>query len=153
MESDAQTRAADHPLLRTVQQRLGGRLLGIEQRHPNRVWLEIPPEHVLEACGVLFSELGGRLATASGVDLRDAVEVNYHFAFDAQACVVTVKTRAPKPDPHLPSLAPLIAGANWIEREINDLIGCRFVGHPNLERLILADDWPEGVHPLSREFA
>jgi Ni,Fe-hydrogenase III component G len=80
------------------------------------------------------------------------VEVNYHFCFDAEHCVVTVKSWAEKPEPHIESITPIIVGAEWIEREINDLIGCTFDNHPRPERLILADDWPEGVHPLSREY-
>jgi formate hydrogenlyase subunit 5 len=42
--------------------------------------------------------------------------------------------------------------AEWIEREIQDLLGIRFDGHPNPKRLILADDWPEGVYPLRKDF-
>ncbi|MFH1572168.1 MAG: NADH-quinone oxidoreductase subunit C [Gemmatimonadota bacterium] len=131
---------------------LGERVTAMRTPKPNRVFVEVAPEDNVAAARILFDELGGRLATVSGVDLQDAVEINYHFAMDADRCVVTLKVQAAKPDPHIESLAPHIAGASWIEREINDLIGCRFDHHPNLERLILADDWPAGVHPLSREF-
>ncbi|MBE7560422.1 NADH-quinone oxidoreductase subunit C [bacterium] len=129
---------------------LGPRLLRLEQPHPNRIYLTVAPGDHVAAAVFLFDELSARLATASAVDHRDHLEINYHFALDGDRCVVTVKTFAPKPEPHLESLARMIAGAEWIEREIADLFGCRFDGHPRPERLILADDWPADRHPLRR---
>ena len=152
MELHAQKIASSHPLVRELLERLGEHLGEVREERPNRIYCAIAPGDNAAVARVLYCEMGARLATISAVDLRDAIELNYHFCCDAQHCVVTFKTRAPKPDPHVESIAPLIAGANWIEREINDLIGCRFDHHPGLERLILADDWPEGVHPLSREY-
>jgi NADH-quinone oxidoreductase subunit B/C/D len=49
-----------------------------------------------------------------------------------------------------PSLADLVAGADWQEREQYDLIGVRFAGHPDLRRLLLPDDW--SGHPLRRDY-
>jgi len=152
MAGETQVITTSHPLVQKILDRLGNRIEKVREERPNRVFLDIAPRDNVEVARVLFQDLGARLATVSGVDLRDSVELNYHFCFDADFCVVTVKTWAAKPDPHIESLAPLIEGANWIEREINDLIGCTFDHHPRLERLILSDDWPEGVHPLSREY-
>lgn len=152
METEIQTTTIDHPVLARIEQALPGRIENVRKDRPNRIFIEVAPQNIVEVARTLFETLNARLATVSGVDLRDDVEVNYHFCFDSDYCVVTVKTWAAKPDPCLPSVAPWIIGANWIEREINDLIGCRFEGHPNFERLIVADDWPENIHPLSREF-
>jgi Ni,Fe-hydrogenase III component G len=44
-----------------------------------------------------------------------------------------------------------VAAAEWIEREIHDILGIDFKNHPNLKRLILFDDWPEGVYPLRKD--
>ncbi|MCX6358013.1 MAG: NADH-quinone oxidoreductase subunit C, partial [Candidatus Aureabacteria bacterium] len=49
------------------------------------------------------------------------------------------------------SLAPVLKAAEWIEREIHEMLGVRFTGHPNLKRLLLADDMPEGRYPLRRD--
>jgi len=50
-----------------------------------------------------------------------------------------------------PSLVPIYRGANWMERECYDMFGVQFVGHPDLRRILLADDW-EG-HPLLKAYA
>ena len=51
----------------------------------------------------------------------------------------------------VPSLVPLWNGANWLEREAYDMFGIVFEGHPNLKRMLLADDWDEGF-PLRKDY-
>jgi NADH-quinone oxidoreductase subunit C len=64
---------------------------------------------------------------------------------------VLMKTRLGAGISACPSLVPVYRGANWMERECYDMFGIRFEGHPDLRRMLLADDW-EG-HPLLKSYA
>jgi NADH-quinone oxidoreductase subunit C len=87
-------------------------------------------------------------------------EMVYHLACLGQAFAqaggaaparrLRVKVRVPGDDPHVPSLTGVWPGANWPEREVFDLFGIRFEGHPDLRRVLMPDDW-EG-HPLRKDY-
>ena len=83
---------------------------------------------------------------------RDAIEVLYHWALDRADCVVTVLTRLDREAPEVESIAPFCVAAEWIEREMWELLGIGFRNHPDLRHLLLADDWPEGKYPLRRDY-
>jgi len=140
-------------LLKSLRERLDGLAVEVFVRNDRRIYIDIPPEHSLEANRILFQEFGARLATASGMDTPRRIEVLYHYCFDSDGLVVTLRTWADKPELELDSVATIFPGANFIEREIQDLLGVHFRNHPDPRRLILADDWPKGVYPLRRDFA
>lgn len=118
---------------------------------PKRVYVSVAKENAREFARMLFEDFRARFATATGSDISQELEVVYHFEYDAVGLVVNMRVRTPKGEPVMPSITPVVPPAEWIEREINDLLGVVFEGHPNPKRLILADDWPQGVYPLRRE--
>jgi NADH-quinone oxidoreductase subunit C len=77
-------------------------------------------------------------------------ELNYHLVSIPRKEKVRLRVRLGGSDPVVDSLVPVWPGANWLEREIFDLFGIRFTGHPDLRRILLPDDW-EG-HPLRRDY-
>jgi len=77
-------------------------------------------------------------------------ELNYQLVSIPRRERVRLKVRVSGSDPVVDSLVPVWPGANWLEREIFDLFGIRFNGHPDLRRILLPDDW-EG-HPLRRDY-
>lgn len=129
-----------------------GQLIGIERTAANRVYLLCESENVYPVCLFLFDELRLRFVISTGVDAEHCFEVLHHFSNDETGCMVTVKAFIrDREAPAIESITPLVTGAEWIEREMHDILGINFTNHPNLERLLLHDDWPEGVYPLRKE--
>jgi len=114
-----------------------------------RAYINIDKKDIFRVTQVLFKELQLRFITASAVDKPDFLEVVYHFSNDPAGEVYSVRVSLDdKIKPEIQSISPIFPGAEWIEREIWELFGINFIGHPNLKRLLLADDWPEGDYPL-----
>jgi NADH-quinone oxidoreductase subunit C len=90
--------------------------------------------------------------------LAPRFEVTYHFSSidpkrrDPKAPVPRFRLRVfpQDTDPIVPSLCAFWPSANWAEREVYDLFGIRFDGHPDLKRIMMPDDW-EG-HPLRKDY-
>lgn len=115
-------------------------------------FLPCEAQHVYEICRFLRDALRWRFVISTGIDAEDRFEVLHHFSDDASGTLVTVKASIRnRQKPQIDPITPLIPAAEWTEREMTDLLGITFRNHPNPRRLILADDWPEGVHPLRKE--
>lgn len=128
------------------------KLIGIEQKPNNRIYLLCEAENSHAVCKFLFEEVPLRFVIITGIDSDNCFELLYHFTYDQLGCVVTVKAFIrDRENPATESITPFLPGAEWIEREVHDELGIVFKNHPNLRRLILADDWPEGVYPLRKE--
>jgi NADH-quinone oxidoreductase subunit C len=128
------------------------KLIAIEQKKDNRIYLLCEAENAHPVCKFLFEDIPLRFVIATGIDAEHCFEVLYHFAYDQLGCFVTVKAFIrDRQNPAIESIAPFLPAAEWIEREIHDILGINFKNHPNLRRLILADDWPQGVYPLRKE--
>lgn len=134
-----------------IQESLGDRVAGWEELTRNRFYGAVAAKHLVEAAHELLAAHRLRFITASGVDMRACVEILYHFSDDATGAVVTLRVSVPKDDLTVDSLVPLTKAAEWIEREIHEMLGVTFRGHPDPRRLLLSDDWPEGNYPLRRD--
>jgi NADH-quinone oxidoreductase subunit C len=77
-------------------------------------------------------------------------EMNYQLVSLSRLARVRLRTSVSGPQPVIESLVPVWPGANWLEREIFDLFGIRFEGHPDLRRILLPEEF-EGF-PLRRDF-
>ncbi len=77
-------------------------------------------------------------------------EVVYHFYSSSQHHRLRVKVPLPAEDPTVDSLTSVYHAANWFEREVWDMFGVRFVGHPNLKRLLMYDAFVG--HPLRKDY-
>ena len=93
------------------------------------------------------------LSDATCVDrfpVEPRFELNYQLVSSIRLARVRLRTNVSGEQPVIESLVPVWPGANWLEREIFDLFGIRFEGHPDLRRILLPEEF-EGF-PLRRDF-
>lgn len=92
------------------------------------------------------------LSNQSGVDQpkRDEIEVVYHLFSYAHGHSLVMKVGVPRDNPRLATVSPVWRAAIWQEREIFDLLGVDFLGHPDLRRILLPEDWVG--HPLRKDY-
>lgn len=106
------------------------------------------------ATAAVVSELDARLALMVGEDDRSgsgSYRLAYTFAPKAGGWV-TLEAFVDPDEPSFPSITPLVPAAHWYEREVQDMFGLVPEGHPDPRRLVLHDNWPDGVHPLRKDF-
>ena len=116
---------------------------------------ELRAAAVAEACRFLRDDPDLRfdcLSNLSAVDRKaaDQIEVYYHLFSYAHRHTFVLKASAPRLDPTLPTVSEVWPIANWLEREAFDLMGVTFVGHPDLRRILMPEDWVG--HPLRKDF-
>jgi len=132
-----------------IKESLGNRILDWQEKFPRRVYFTVKKEDIVEITRILFKDLGLRFVIASATHTPQGFEILYHFSYDKSGEIYSARVFLDdKKNPQIDSIAPLFPGAEWIEREMWEMLGIQFLGHPNLKRLLLADDWPEGNFPL-----
>jgi len=135
-----------------IKEKLKEKITDWYQHSSRRIYFAIKPKDIQEVAGFLFKDLGLRFAIATGQDTPQGLEMLYHFSFDQTGEIISVRVLIEdKKKPQIDSLATLFPAAEWIEREIWEMLGVNFMGHPNLKRLLLADDWPEAKFPLRHQ--
>ena len=90
------------------------------------------------------------LSEHHGTDFVTHMEVYTHFYSYKNRQSVALKVKINRDNPEIDSLTPLWPGADWPERESYDLLGIIYLNHPNLTRIMLADDWVG--HPLRKDY-
>ena len=143
---------SEEKALSTIKEQFGSVLIDVFEKNDRRVYITVNKEEIPRICRFMYEDLGGRFVIASGVDTRSGVEILYHFMFPEEHQLITVKTKVKKPSPEIESIATFLTAANWIEREIFDILGVVFTNHPDPRRILMADEWPEGVYPYRRDF-
>ncbi|HKA01532.1 MAG TPA: NADH-quinone oxidoreductase subunit C [Candidatus Solibacter sp.] len=118
------------------------------------VTIEVAAGKIASVCGFLkFDQKFVRLSTVTAVDKYPAeprFEVVYHLHAIERKERVRLKCRVRGEDPVIESVTGVWRGANWYEREVFDLFGIKFLGHPDLRRIMMPEDW-EG-HPLRKDY-
>jgi NADH-quinone oxidoreductase subunit C len=117
--------------------------------------LIVPSEALIEVCQLLRDEFDFKLLEVlTAVDYWPEQEPRFHVIYKLYSIEkkLRIGLRVPVPgiEPNLPTLINLYANANWREREIWDMFGIRFEGHPDLRRILMPHDW-QG-HPLRKDY-
>ena len=116
----------------------------------------VPREHIRAIAEFMISDADLKfnfLSDLSAMDrfpIEPRFELNYHLLSLSRRDTIRLRVRVPGEDPVVESVVSVWPTANWQEREIFDLFGVRFNGHPNLKRIMLPDDW-EGF-PLRKDY-
>jgi NADH-quinone oxidoreductase subunit C len=102
-------------------------------------------------CGfAMLAELGGTDYLGYPGRTRARYEVHYVLLNLETSERLVVKVGVDDPDPQLPSAVPLWPGADWMEREVFDMFGIRFNGHPDLRRILMPEEFTS--YPLRKDY-
>jgi NADH-quinone oxidoreductase subunit C len=116
--------------------------------------LTVPVAQWREVCAALREQGFNMLLDVTAVDWPERPEGRFDLVAHLRRLPsgegVRCKAVVGGEPPRAPSLTPLWQSADWAEREVYDLFGIVFDGHPDLRRILLPDDW-EG-HPLRRDY-
>jgi NADH-quinone oxidoreductase subunit C len=127
-------------------------------RFRDNLRLYVPPSRLMELLSLLKGECGFNLLSELGATdylgypgrTRARFEVHYVLKNLGTAECLVVKCGVNDPDPVLSSAVPLWPGADWMEREVFDMYGIRFHGHPDLRRILMPDEF--AAYPLRKDY-
>jgi Ni,Fe-hydrogenase III component G len=114
-------------------------------------WIDVESQNIRHEMGQLIDS--GKLkvlSTISGYQEGDKVFIVYHLI--NHDGVVNVRTSVPMTDLNIDSISTILPGATLYEREIQDILGVKFEGIIDNRRLILPEQWPNGVYPLRKDY-
>ncbi len=134
-----------------VKKKLEGKFKDWFVKNPRRIYFTIDKSNLRSVAEVLYKDFKMRLSTVSGVDNGDNFELIYHFGSDKTGELFNVRVFVyERHNPEVDSLVPMFRATEWVEREIHEMLGIKFIGHPDLKHLLLDHDWPEGNYPLRK---
>lgn len=115
----------------------------------------VKPDSIVEVCRFLHDDPDlafDCLTNMSGVDFlkEDYIQVVLHLYSYTHRHAIVIKVNVSREEPSMPSVEAIWKAANWLEREIYDLLGVVFTGHSDLRRLLMPEDWIG--HPLRKDF-
>ncbi len=129
-----------------------------EWRDEKRLDAYVRVDKLLDAIRVILDVDWRYLSAITGVDLPPSEEgqsdglIEILYTFCEGPAILTLRIRVPYSHPVAPSVCALIPPATLYERELIEMFGVTLEGTPSTARLLLPDDWPDGVYPLRKSF-
>jgi len=144
---------AEKDVTEKVKEHLKNKITFWEEKSPNRHYFGVKRTDIVSVARYLFEKMGARFITATGIDTYKGIEILYHFSLDGEeGKVLTVKVLVSKNKCEIESIVPVISGAIFIEREIQELLGVKFLNHPDPRPLLTSEDWPKDTYPLRLDY-
>jgi NADH-quinone oxidoreductase subunit C/D len=147
-----------HPLLQTLKTNFPEAVLGVfEDQARQELAVRVKAERILEVAQFLHDDptaLFDHITDVCSADYPadpERFEVIYQLLSLPHGTRLRLKARITEEDARIPSICHIWKGANFMEREVYDLMGIQFIGHPDLRRILMPDNYEEG-HPLRKDF-
>ncbi len=143
-------------VIQEMREKFGEGLRAAEEPAPGALYLTVDKEIIRPASRHLQDKLDARFVISAGIDrlaTEGCLSVTHIFSRDKERQFVCLRADVSENGAEVDAITPDVTGASWSEREFQDLVGVKAKGHPDPRRLVLPDDWPEGVHPLRKDFA
>ncbi|MBM4134558.1 MAG: NADH dehydrogenase (quinone) subunit D [Nitrospira sp.] len=145
-------------LLDTIKSRFPEAVLAVhEDKQRGDLSVRVAAPRLLEVARFLHDDPAAAfdhitdICSADYPDDQERFEVIYHFLSLPHGIRIRVKARVTEEHPVVPSITAIWKGADFMEREVYDLMGIKFSGHPDLRRILMPEDYDEG-HPLRKDF-
>ncbi len=119
--------------------------------------VSVPREKIVAVCTLLHDDPDmdfDHITDVTAVDFPNEMlrfEVVYHFYSIEKKHRIRVKARVPEEDCRIDSVCHIWRGANFLEREVYDMMGITFNNHPDLRRILMTEEYDEG-YPLRKDF-
>jgi len=147
-----------HPLLETLKTKFPDAVLSVEDHGPRaELSTRVAADRILDVMTFLHDDPGSAfdhitdVCSADYPEDHERFEVIYHLLSLPHRTRIRIKARVTEDDPSIASVTGIWKGANFMEREVYDLMGIRFSGHPDLRRILMPEDYDEG-YPLRKDF-
>jgi NADH-quinone oxidoreductase subunit C len=140
--------------LQSIIEKLGKEFGGSASEYHGDASVVIPVEKIVAACQQVQASGFELLSTLTAVDYWPEEDPRFHVIYQftsvSMNLVLTLRVPVAGINPSLPTISSLYRNANWRERELWDMFGIKFQGHPDLRRILMPVDW-EG-HPLRKNY-
>ena len=141
-------------IIELLKKNLAGQISQIEAAGME-IYADVEPESIFDACCFIYKNIDCSLLSIFANDeraLTESFRVYYAFAINKAGVVITFRTKLPENSEGLESIGVVIPAAALAEREVSDMFGIVFKNRPDARELVFHGNWPEGLHPLRKEF-
>jgi len=118
-------------------------------------WAKVDRSIIIDVLRFLKNQGFTQLVTITGIDRpqNGTIELIYHLSYEENGYgLLNISTDVSRERPVIETAYFIYNSAYIYEREIFDLLGVKFIGHPELKRVLLPEDIPKGIHPLRKDW-